>query len=198
MRLAAVLFLLPLPALADLSAPIQAALNTCLAKGPSLADRAAALTAAGWQPLPLADRSAAAQAFAPLELFRIGRLSEEDTLDRRAELLVQAATGTRWQIDQEHGSEIWLSTPAGEGFLTVRSRIADIVDCQIAADLLPDQIAAALSAPIERQDHPPVTLTYFITGKTRLDSPVLMTFAPNAFGGLPILPILTTPSVAAN
>ncbi len=198
MRLAVVLCLLPLPALAELSDPIGAALGACVANGPSLEDRAGALTAMGWEILPAADRPAAAQALAPFQLVRIGRLSEDDMPVRRAELLLQAAEGLLYMINRENSASVWLKLPDGEGFLTLQSRIPEIVECQLAADLSPDLIATFLNAPIERQDHPPVTFTYFMTVEDRFDAPVLMTFAPDTFGSLHILPILATPRAASN
>jgi hypothetical protein len=198
MRIAAMMCLLPLPAFAELSAPISTALTVCLTEGTSLAARAEALTASGWQILPEKDRATAAQAHAPYELVRLGRLSVDDIPTERAALLVRAAESVLWQIDQGYRSEIWLSAGNDTAVLVLRSRIRTMVECQLAANLSPDLVAAVLNAPLEVQESPPVTFTYFLTGETRLDSPVLMTFATDTFGALPILPILVTPAVASN
>lgn len=195
--LAAVLSVWPLAAWADLPAPVSAALEVCRADGPSLADRADALIASGWQPLRPDDRPAAAQALAPYELIRIGRISADDTTARRAELLLQSATYLLSMMNRELEAEVWFSLPDSDAFLNVMSRIPTIVECDLSADLSPELLAAAFQGPIDVQEHPPMTLHYFMAGDSRLDSPVLITFAPDAFGALPILPILATPPVAA-
>jgi hypothetical protein len=198
MRLATLLCLLPLPALAQLPAPISAALDACMAEGQSLAARADALTAQGWEPLAPADRSAAAQAQAIYELVRMNMVSDRETPLRRAELLIRTAEYLVGMFERENTTEIWLSLPDGAGFLVLQSRIPTVVECRLVADLPPDLLAAAFEAPADVREFPPMTLTVFLTGENSLTSPNLITFAPGTFGNLTVLPLLTTPPVKAS
>jgi hypothetical protein len=165
---------------------VTVALATCLAEAQPMADRAAALVAAGWTPLAPTDRAGAAQALAPFRMVLMTRAftptgpalspaqAQAEMVLSRDVLVAQAA------LDSPRN--LWFTLPEGEGHLRLFDPIgADWARCDLVARVALVDLEDVLGPPVESRDFGRMVVDVFHLaggGASRLER---IRFAPGTF-----------------
>lgn len=154
----------PLPAAADLPAPVAALMQACLDPALSLDQRVGAAHAAGWKPLAEGDRAGAAIALAPWSLLRMRGLDPVGALapDALADELAARTDHLLRVIEAQVTSDHWVTLSAPEPAF---GRIVDYPgdgrgsECEVSLRLDADALTRALALPAQTLERPNMAVT---------------------------------------
>jgi hypothetical protein len=191
------LAIVAVPALADLSPEVGAAIDICIAPGPDVPARVAALVDAGWSPVTEANRQTASLALSPYHLIARMSVIPGQTPLERLELLTDSANSVAADAERFADSTGYalLLAPGGAAMI-VQVRLDNLGACTIAAPITPADLGSRTDAVL--QDN-----TGDVLHQTRLqiadnDDVFLYTYLSGTFGATDPLPLFVTPFAIAN
>jgi hypothetical protein len=190
-RATIVMALLATPAMADLSPDVAAALDICMADGPTLQARVTQLGDAGWRFPNDTDIAEAALAIAPLQLFRLASIKTGQDPLERLDALTRAAGVMAREIDRDLPGAVFLVTDSG-AVLHLTSRNPATVDCALAGQVELADMAAHTGLDAETTTSPLYITTRLTTPGTDDRRAYHDRFAPGLFGATDPLPIIST------
>lgn len=188
----------PVPAVDSATDPaLVAAIGVCLAEGLPLAERAAAVEAAGWVALAPAERGAAVQALAPLQVISVARLFLPDGPAPEPEAAAEDWRAAAGQLELaaawDSPRNLWFTMPATGAQLRLYDPLGapPSVRCEMAAPVEAATLEAVLGQPGERHDFGRLAVVVHPQDRGALE---LYTLVDGVFGeGVTVLPQLATP-----